>query len=148
MKPKSTLLLVLVFAVLATAYWATGFLHTREETEIQSAKRLFEFDAAMVKNIELKRVDGPVCSGARVDGGWQFVQPNATIQALPLLWDRMATALSELSNERTIAEVPADPKAYGLAEPRLTFSAVVEGKDPIHLVFGSPEPTQIICRNA
>ena len=143
MKPKSTLLLVLVFVVLAGAYWATGFLKQREETELQAAKRLFDFAPEAVKAIELKRVDGPLCSGERTENGWRFTQPNPTIEALPLVWDRMAKALAELKNERTIAESPGDAAAYGMAEPRLVFSATVEGHGPIRLVFGSPEPTQV-----
>lgn len=143
MKPKSTIALVLVFAVLAAAYWATGFFKQREQVQIQASKRLFAFDPATVKRIELKRVDGPLCSAERAEDGWHFVQPNPTIEALPLLWDRMSKALSELTNERTIADPPGDLKAYGLEEPRLTFSAVIEGRDPVTLIFGSPEPTQI-----
>ena len=143
MKPKSTLLLVVIFAALAGAYWATGFFQKREVTQIQEAKRLFELAPETIKSIELKRIDGSLCGGERVEGGWRFVQPNATIEALPIVWDRMAKALAELSNERTITETPSDLKAYGLAEPRLVFNATREGGEPIRLIFGSPEPTQI-----
>lgn len=143
MKPKSTLLLLAVFAVLAGAYWATGQFRKREAVQIQQAKRLFSFAPEAVKRIELKRVDGPLCAGERAEGGWRFLQPNPTIEALPLIWDRMAGALAALSNERTIAEAPADLKQYGLAEPRLVFSAETESGETIKLIFGATEPTQV-----
>lgn len=143
MKPKNTIMLLLVLAALGAAYWATGFLKQQKTQQIQEAKQLFQFDGAAVTAIELKRVDGPLCRGERqAEGSWKIIQPNPTIQAMPLVWDRMANALVQLRNERTIADAPADLKAYGLEEPRLTFSATVASGDPIKLVFGAPEPTQ------
>lgn len=144
MKPKSTFILLLVFALLAGAYWSTGFFHRQKQQQVQAAKRLFEFAPEAVKMMALKRVDGPECAGERqADGTWKFTKPNPTIQPMPLVWERMAKALAGLNNERVIAEKPGNLKDYGLEEPRLTFSATIDGHDPVKLVFGSPEPTQI-----
>lgn len=144
MKPKNTLLLIVILVLLCAAYWGKGYFQHRQTQEIQAAKQLFDFKAESVKSITLKRVDGPECAGERQpDGTWKITEPNATIQPMPLVWDRMAAALAGLTNQRNIVEAPADLGSYGLAEPRLKFSATIDGHDPVNLVFGSPEPTQV-----
>lgn len=144
MKPKHTFLLLLVLVALCGGYWGAGQLKTQQTQQIQEAKRLFSFAPTAVKSIELKRVDGPVCAAERdAAGQWKFLKPNPTIQPLKPVWDRIGVALAELMNQRVIDDSPQDLKAYGLDEPRLTLSAVVEGHEPIALTVGSPEPTQV-----
>lgn len=144
MKPKNTLLLIVILLLLGVAYWGKGYFQRRQTQEIQAAKQLFDFKPESVKTITLKRVDGPACTGERQpDGTWKITEPNPTIQPMPLVWDRMAGALAALTNQRNIAEANADLSAYGLTEPRLQFSATIDGHDPVNLVFGSPEPTQV-----
>lgn len=144
MKPKQTFVLLLVLIALCAAYWAVGKLQQKAQQQIQEAKHLFTFEASAVKSITLKRVDGPLCAADRDPVvGWKFTKPNATIQALPQVWDRIGLALAGLMNERVIDEEPKDLKAYGLDEPRLFLHAIVDGHEPVSLFVGSPEPTQV-----
>lgn len=143
MKPRHTLGLAAVLALLCAGYW--GMLHWRQESQHAAveAKRLFSFDGAAVSSLEIQRV-GEAASAAsrRAEGGWSVQKPNASIRPMNLIWDRVASALAQLKNERTIIEKPEDIAQYGLAEPALTILARTGAEEEIRLIFGNKEPAE------
>lgn len=143
MKAKHTLALALALALLCVGYW--GLLQTRRQVVQQriEAKRLYAFDGAAVTSLEIQQVGEPAAAATRPAGGlWAMQKPHPAIVPLQPLWDRVAGALAQLKNERTITEEPGDVAQYGLTEPALTLTAQTEAGENIRLAFGGQEPTQ------
>ncbi len=144
MKLKHTLGLLGVLILLLAGYWA--MLHREKEVvrEQLEAKRMFDFTPEQVVQLSIQQLDAPLTMAKRDEeaGGWAFLKPNHTITAYHPLWDRVATNLTVLMNERTITAQPEDLAQYGLAQPLLTVTAEVADKGPVRLDFGKLEPTQ------
>ncbi len=143
MKYKGTLALALALAFLCAAYWSMQWRRDRAAERAREAKRVFDFPAEAISEVEIDRLDEPpVAAGRKESGGWVMIKPSPAIAPLEPLWDRVAAQLAHLTNERTLLARVDEPATYGLADPALTVRArSADGKDHL-LRFGSLEPTQ------
>lgn len=144
MKPRTTLVLAVLLAVLCAAYWGVRRYQADQGTRTAVNQALFAFDADAVTALTIDRIDEEPVSATRDENGvWSLRAPDANIQPLQMLWDRVATNFAGLANIRTITDEPSDEQIteYGLDIPALRFSAVADDTE-ITLAFGSKDPTQ------
>ncbi len=142
MKPRSTIALAGLLALLCLGYWGMTLLQEKSARDVVEAKKLFDFTPASVQTITIEREGERASSGMR-DGekAWKVTQPYP-VRPNPEVWERVATALAELSNERTIAESPEDLEQYGLAKPVLKIQAKTAADKEVKLSFGALDPTK------
>ncbi|MCC6486717.1 MAG: DUF4340 domain-containing protein, partial [Candidatus Hydrogenedentes bacterium] len=142
MKPRTTLLLLGTLALLCLAYWLTMVNEERVARNVEMAKRLFDFKPEDVSSITITREGEKATSGERREaGGWTVTAPYP-VPANPVVWDRVATNLANLSNERTIETDAEDLEPYGLKEPILSVAAQTKEGKSVSVSFGKMEPTQ------
>ncbi|NIA14075.1 MAG: DUF4340 domain-containing protein [Nitrospiraceae bacterium] len=143
MSPKSTVVLLVVLVALCAGYWLMVRSEEQGRVAQEEAKRLFALTPDDVVAVEVAQVGMPVSAGRRgPDGLWAFTKPHGEIEANQVVWERMAIALAELDNQRTIEASATDLAQYGLDDPVLRFLAETKAGDVIELIFGSVEPTQ------
>lgn len=144
MKPKTTLLLLVVLGLLCAVYWFAGSLERGAERRQMEAMQLFDFKPGAVHRLEVQQVGGPLVVADRVDAEtWDILEPHPDIKPLNELWNRVAKHLSEVRNNRTIAKAgEADLADYGLDAPVVTVRAVVDGGDEHVVRAGKTDPTE------
>ncbi len=143
MRPRSTIALVLLLALLCAAYWGMQHMDTHRATLAQQSKKLFQFTPDAVRALTIHQVNGvPVTAERDAGGAWRITAPNPTILPLQLLWNRVAEKFTALNNERTVAEAPGDLAQYGLDVPQLSVEARADGTEPVKIFVGDVEPTQ------
>lgn len=142
MTPRATAGMAVALIALCAAYYLAQQFETRQEKRVEEAKRLFAIAADDVADLAIRQVGMPNVRAARAPGGaWDLVEPNTTIQPLQPLWNRVAGALANLPNERTLGPV-ANAAEYGLDEPALEVRATLRDGTAIALDFGFEEPTR------
>lgn len=142
MSARKTLLMAGVFLAALCVYLGLNAYRSHEHAARIASKRLFSFDGAAVRRLEIQRPGEPPLAGERTEhGSWRFLKPQPTIRPFPYLWNRMAERLAESVAERTIAEPQADMAQYGLDAPSLTVLADT-GTESFTLQFGAQDPTQ------
>lgn len=140
---RSTLALLLVLLVLCGGYWGMGRWTERSERRALEVKRVFEFPPEAVVSIEVQQLDETPTAAERAPGEpWIMTKPHTDIPPLQLLWDRLAQALSELTNERTINEYSREEEQYGLHDPVLEVKGRAQDGAAFSIRFGYLEPTQ------
>ena len=144
MSLKATVALFLVLVILCAGY---GLMLTLEKTgrqQVIEAKRLFAFQANDVTALEVARL-GEQSTGAnrQAGGAWAFTPPHDAIEVNQVVWNRVATALADLRNERSIDSPANDLAGYGLDEPMLTVAGAAADGGRVKVAFGAEEPTQL-----
>ncbi|HEO70561.1 MAG TPA: DUF4340 domain-containing protein, partial [Candidatus Hydrogenedentes bacterium] len=143
MSAKGTGALVALLAVLCGAYALMVHLERAGEQRAVEAKRVFGFDAADLVQLEVDRLSEEPCAARRAaDGSWSMTAPLASIEANPIVWERVARALAGLLNQRTISTV-ANLGEYGLEEPAVTVSAKTRDGMSVAVAFGFEDPTRL-----
>ncbi|HOZ44979.1 MAG TPA: DUF4340 domain-containing protein [Candidatus Hydrogenedentes bacterium] len=144
MKPRTTLMLVVVLGVLCLGYWLMLRMEDRGREKAVEAKQLFDFTAEALTGLEVARLGEEPVAASRVPGGpWRVTAPYDTIPANPVVWPRVAAALAGLSNQRSLDVADADLEIYGLDEPVLTIRGETDGGHRVRVAFGAAEPTQL-----
>jgi Domain of unknown function (DUF4340) len=134
--------LVRMLVVLAVALGLGGYLYfyeSRQEIKPDKVKeKVFTFDKAKVKEVDLAALESAhvVKEGAL----WRLTAPQAA-PADGAAVDGLLTGLSGLELEEVVGENVGDLAQYGLAKPRATVTAVVEGGTaPLALLLGDKTP--------
>jgi hypothetical protein len=141
-KTRTTLLLLWALAALCLAYWLVLRREEGQRQEAVEAKRVFSFAPAELSKITVEREGERPTDGMRnPDGSWRIISPYA-LAANQQVWERVAKHLAELSNERTIEELPMDPSLYGLDTPYLRVTASAGDNDNVAVVVGNLDPTK------
>ncbi len=143
MRPRTTILLGLVFIGLVVAYMLTNVRAHRAARESWEAKRLFQFDPADVEKLSIQQQDADVIEAERAeDGAWRFTGAHSAIAPNGPLLDQFAAAVTAATNERPIAGQGADLAAFGLDVPKLVIRVTPRGSEPQRIAFGGLDPTQ------
>lgn len=145
MSTRATLLLAVVFAALAAAYVVSERMQQRSVREAEAAKRVFAFAPEDVVSLSVERVNEPPSEAIRTaDGGWKIIQPAETIPPNQVVWNRVAAAAANLTNERTIAEDAdeAELAAYELNAPFLSVILGTKDGDVQQIDVGMMAATQ------
>lgn len=141
MRPRTTVILAAVFALLCAGYYATTVLERTWRQRAITQKRLFSFDAGDFRRITVQQEKQRPTVAVRAESGvWRIEQPYE-LDAHQELWRRVAAHFAELSNERIIDENPSDIAKYELDVPRLTVVGETGDGQQAKAVFGMPGPT-------
>jgi hypothetical protein len=145
MKPRNTLLLLVLVALAGAALWYFDLRAGAKPGADQKRTRMFPgLEAKQVEWVEVGQADGSVVRLEKRGESWRITKPLDTA-ADRFAADGMASALADLASETVFDPKAADPAqrpeplaSYGLAgEPRVHFSAA--GK--LHaLRIGDPTP--------
>ena len=142
MSKRGTFLLLVVLCVLCAGYW---YMRKSEQDRVvadEKAKQLFAFTSEdIVEMTVTKSGEQPVLGVREADGGWRVTAPIQTVGSR-IVWGRVAKALAELKNERTISADPDNLETYSLHEPKLVVSAKLKSGETVNIQIGTAEPTQ------
>jgi hypothetical protein len=138
MKPRTTLILLGVFAVLLAAVLLFESRTKSKKESEEKSKKLIDLTAADVEKITLKNDSGTTTFKKDDKGGWLIVDP---IEALadPSEVNRLAEDFSSLKPERVVEEEAADPSKYEIPKKEITLW--YKGKqEPVKLLIGMENP--------
>ncbi len=142
MKPRTTLVLAVIFGVLCFGYYGITLLEKRGEKRALEQDRLFTFRAEDFSRISIQQEQGaPVVASRNSEGLWQIESPYA-LDAYQELWNRVAEQLAGLSTQRVLEEKPSDLAQYELDVPRLTVIGETKSGEKIKTTFGMAGPTR------
>ncbi|MBI4557035.1 MAG: DUF4340 domain-containing protein [Candidatus Hydrogenedentes bacterium] len=142
MKARTTIALLIALIVLSGGYWLMIQHEQSAQQAREEAKKVFSFAPEEIRHVTLERLDDAAIEGSRDEAGkWAITRP-ASIPANQELWKRLAGAVAELSNERTIENEPADLTKYELDRPRLTMTLDTATNSGVRLTVGMADPTQ------
>lgn len=138
MKPKTTLVLLAVFAVLlAAVLLIESRSKARKETE-EKSKKLVDLASADVEKITLKNESGTTTFKKDDKGEWLIVEPlEAKAESSEV--SRLAEDFSNLKFERVIEAEGGDPAKYEIPKKELTLSYKGQAQ-PIKLLIGMENP--------
>ena len=142
MKPKGLLIAVVLLAVLGGATWWSN----KKEAEKSKAPpdtattKLLTIPDDQFQEIRIKKLTGEAIALKKESGKWQVTAPKA----MPADQDAagsMASALANLTADKTIEEKAGDLKPYGLEIPTLDVQVVRKNGQTDHLLIGDDTPT-------
>jgi hypothetical protein len=138
MKPKTTLVLLVVFAVLlASVLLFESRSKARKETE-EKTKKLVDLASADVEKITLKNEGGIITFKKDDKGEWLIVEPlEAKADASEV--SRLAEDFSSLKFERVIEAEGGDPAKYEIPKKELTLWYKGQAQ-PVKLLIGMENP--------
>lgn len=138
MKPKTTLILLVVFAVLlASVLLFESRSRARKETE-EKAKQLVNLAAADVEKIILKNEGGTIAFKKDDKGEWLIFEPlEAKADSSEVI--RLAEDFSSLKFERVVEAEGGDPAKYEIPKKELTLWYKGQAQ-PVKLLIGMENP--------
>jgi len=143
LRPRTTILLGLVFAGLLVTYMFTNVRTHRAAREAWEAKRLFQLEPAELQALSIQQQGAEAIEAARAEGGgWRFADAHSAIATNAPLWDQLAAAVVAATNERPIAGKGADRAAFELDTPKLSIVLTPREGEAQRIVFGGLDPTQ------
>lgn len=142
MSTRPTIVLAVLLAVLAGAYWQTGRMKHAADRRAQFADLLFDFEADAITTLSIDRtIDDAVEAMREVGADWKLLPPLDHVPANQVVWGRVARELAGLKKVRVIEESPQDLKYYELHEPLLQLIAGTNTNTIVQLRIGAMEPT-------
>jgi len=138
MKFKTTLILLVVFAVLlAAVLFFESRSKARKETE-EKGKKLVDLAAADVEKITLKNEGGTITFKKDDKGEWLIIEPlEAKADSSEV--SRLAEDFSSLKFERVIEAEGGDPAKYEIPKKELTLWFKGQAQ-PVKLLIGMENP--------
>jgi hypothetical protein len=138
MKPRTTLILFIVFVVLLAAVLLFESRSKAKKETQEKEKKLVDLTAADVERITLKNESGTITFKKDDKGGWRIVEPiEAAADSSEV--NRLAEDFSSLKPERVVEEEGADPAKYEIPKKELTLW--YKGKpQPVKLLIGMENP--------
>jgi len=138
MKPKTTLILFVIFAVLlAVVLLFESRSKARKETE-EKSKKLVDLVSADVEKITLKNETGTMTFKKDDKDEWVIIEPLEA-QADASEVSRLAEEFSSLSFERIVEAEGADPAKYEIPKKELTLWSKGQPQ-PVKLLVGMENP--------
>jgi hypothetical protein len=136
MSPRRLLPYLVIFLVLAGAYFGLNWRQEKQVAQDERAKKVFHLSQPEITDLTLVRGKDEVRL-VKKDKEWFLTAPIAT-KADQTIVDNMLTTLARLKQERDLG-VEKDLKPYGLDKPPLVVKFTALGK-PHQLVIGAKVP--------
>jgi len=138
MKPKTTLILLGVFAILlATTLLFESRSKARKETKEKSEK-LIDLQSADIEKITLKNESGTITFKRGDKSEWSMIEPLEA-QADSYEVNRLAEDFSNLKFERVVEAEGGDPAKYEIPQKELTLWSKGQ-TEPVRLLIGMENP--------
>jgi len=136
MTPRKVLPYLLLFLVLAGAYFGLTWRQERREAQEEETKKVFAVTAEEIKDLAL--IKGPQeIHLAQQDKEWDLTKPLKA-RADQQVVETMLSTLARLKRERDLGTLE-DLKPFGLDHPAFTVTFTAAGK-PHQLVVGAKAP--------
>jgi hypothetical protein len=140
MRFKGTALLFLVFAALAGyVYFAEYRGREERQKQEEAKKRIFSVEDKDITEITLTYPDRTIAGVRKGEKQWEFASP-AGVEADSDEWEMLASNLSKIDREETVAENAADVAQFGLKDPTVKVSAKTKEGATLEVFFGSENP--------
>jgi hypothetical protein len=136
MTPRRLLPYLVIFLVLAGAYFGLNWRQEKQVAQEEQAKKVFHLTQPEITDLTLVRGAGEVRL-VKKDKEW-FLTAPITTKADQTIVDNMLTTLAGLKKERDLG-VEKDLKPYGLEKPPLVVKFTALEK-PHQLVIGAKAP--------
>ena len=129
MKFKSTAILFLVFLVLGGYVYFTEFRGQEEKQKQQEAKKkAFQVEDKDITELSLAYPDRTISAVKKGDKQWEMTSP-AGVETDSDEWQSLASDVSRIEREDTVAQNAQDLTPFGLKDPAVKVSAKTkEGK--------------------
>jgi hypothetical protein len=127
---------VLIFLILAGAYFGLNWHKEKQVAQEEQAKKVFHLTEPEINDLSLIRGKDEVHL-AKKDRVWYITAPLST-KADQTIVDNMLTTLARLRKERDLG-VEKDLKPFGLDKPPLVVKFTAQGK-PHQLILGAKVP--------
>ncbi len=141
MKPKKTLILLAVFAVLLAAVMLVERRGKKTSEAKEKENYLVDVAAADVEKVEIKAAAtaaGPIAIARNDKGEWQITAPLAA-KADPSEAGSLVDAFAKLRIDRVVDNAPGDLKTYEI--PRSEVTLWVKGRTtPVRVLIGMENP--------
>ncbi len=137
MKPKTTLILLLVFLVLLAAVLFFDARSKARQEDKEKEKTLVDLPAADIEKVKLKKEDETIAFVKDAKGDWQIAEPVAAgVDTYEV--GRLVDDFSTLKFERLV-EADGDPARYEI--PKKEVVLWTKGKDqPVRILIGMENP--------
>ncbi len=139
MKWRTTAVYFLVLLLIGSIYLVIDSRKKESVREEKEARRVFVFDPAKVKEIEIKSGEAETICLEKGDR-WRISRPVASDVDWALFSD-LFSALRNLEQERKIGKPSDNLSAFGLDKPSLTVR-LLTGDDWLELRMGGENPAQ------
>jgi len=140
MRFKGTAVLFLVFAVLGGYVYFTEFRGKEERQKQEEAKKkVFPVEEKNVTEISLVYPDRTITGVKKGEKQWQITAP-AGIEADSDEWEQLASNVSRIEREGTVAQNVEDIGQFGLKEPPVKLSAKTSDGKTLEIIFGNENP--------
>jgi hypothetical protein len=138
MRPKTTIILFAVFAVLLAAVLIFESRSKARQDEEEKSKRLVDLASADVEKMTLKNESGTMTFAKNEKGEWTITAP-VEAQADSTEVNRLAEDFSGLKFERVVEADGGDPAKYEIPKKELTLWYKGQAQ-PVKLLFGLENP--------
>lgn len=140
MRFKGTAALFVVFLGLGVYVYFTEY-RGREERQKQEAakKKLFQFEQKDVAEISLVYPDRTITGVKKGEKQWEITSP-AGVEADPDEWEQLASSITSIEREDTVAENAQDLAPFGLKDPPVKVLAKLNDGKQFEIMFGGENP--------
>ena len=143
MKPRNTLIVLAIFAVLLGYVWFVEYPKTPAQlsTPTPPAPVVFNLNASDIKTVEVRDLQKPLTvTVSRVGSDWQVEQPVAKPGDSAAI-DAAVSQLASLQATRVLTDV-TDLAPFGLVTPTLEARMVMSNTMQYAITVGSKTPDQ------
>jgi hypothetical protein len=140
MKFKGTGLLFIIFVVLGAFVYFTEFRGKEQRQKQEEAKKkAVQVEQKDVTEISLIFPDRTITGVKKGEKQWQITSP-AGVEADPEEWEQLASNITRVDREDTVAENAQDLIPFGLKDPALKVDAKLADGKTIEILFGGDNP--------
>ncbi len=140
MKFKSTAILFLVFLVLGGYVYFTEFRGQEEKQKQQEAKKkAFQVEDKDITELSLAYPDRTISAVKKGDKQWEMTSP-AGVETDSDEWQSLASDVSRIEREDTVAQNAQDLTPFGLKDPAVKVSAKTKEGKSFEILFGAENP--------
>ena len=140
MRFKGTTVLFIVFVILGGYVYLAEFRGKDEKQKQDEAKKkAFQVEQKDISEISLIYPDRTIAATKKGEKQWQITSP-AGVEADSDEWDQLASSLTQVDRNDTVAQNAQDLAPFGLKEPPVKVSAKLKDGKTIDVLFGSENP--------
>jgi hypothetical protein len=140
MKFKGTTALFLAFLVLGTYVYFTEFRgQEQRQKQEESKKKAFQVEDKDITQITITYPDRTLSAARKGDKQWDMTSP-AGIEADSDEWQSLASNITRIEREDTVAQNAQDLAPFGLKDPAVKVSAKTKDGKTLEILFGADNP--------
>ena len=140
MRFKGTTLLFIVFVILGGYVYLAEFRGKNErQKQDEAKKKAFQVEEKDISELSLIYPDRTISAVKKGEKQWEITSP-AGIEADSDAWDELASSITRIERNDTVAQNAQDLSPFGLKEPAVKVSAKLKDGKAVEILFGSENP--------